>query len=765
MKGFKQKFCNKTLVVFFFLTLWGCQLPKTEIREKIEKVEKIEEVGSFFENRGGRLIKKELGAMKDEQIYPVESAQYLRVKNLATPKYRTTPELEANIGLAKLPFELNDDDKKKRMFNFSEASFDQIIPLFAKELGFQYILEENINVKTTMFCEMDLTSQEVWDIFQQIMVNANLYYTIQNDLLVIRPMMDAGKASTIQEELTNLGVQIFFLKYVDSKNMASQLAPFISKGVKVIELPSQNAIMLMDNKDVIQKIKRIISYIDQPSQNNWFKTVVKCDNVSSKRIAEELGQLLPVLGFPISINNAKDSAENMKVTSIDRLQILILSSPTEGALNEAIKWIEHLDSNDANELEQVYVYNVMNSTADSLSEVLSVLFSLQGTVRTPDITTSENRSQGGIISSVKSISSKAASILPSGKGAVSSSDKVASSDSGCIFDNPVRVYADGVNNSLTIRTRPRTYAMIKAILDRHDILPKQVLIQVLVIEVNLTDSLKFGVEFSLMGNGNPELSGGTNYKNLNPGVANEYGGDFWIYDPQDPSQQYGYVQALSGITDVKVLSSPQILVVSHSQAKIAVGNMVPLVNSEITNSQSAVSIPTTNDDTASTSLVRNINYEDTGIILKIIPQVTHSGRITLIMDQTVSEAIVNRTSNIDSPEIQNRIVQTTMLIKDGQTVLCGGIIRERATDNLDTIPFLAQIPFIRRLVGDTNYQKERSEMLILVTGSIITDNNKLQDLVNQYRQTISSLHDFHNKKSILKDENNFNTVDGTRELR
>ena len=200
------------------------------------------------------------------------------------------------------------------------------------------------------------------------------------------------------------------------------------------------------------------------------------------------------------------------------------------------------------------------------------------------------------------------------------------------------------------------------------------------------------------------------------------------------------------MTNVKVLSSPQVLVVSHSQAKISVGNKVPLVNSEITNSQSIVVDPTD----ISTNLVRNIQYEDTGIILTIIPQVTHSGQITLVMKVEVSEATKNTTSTIDSPEIQSRIIQTTMMIRNDQTIIVGGMIKEKLTDNLDSIPIIKNIPFLRRLVGDTDYQKQRTEMLVLVTGTIITQESRLEELTNRYKQSVNLLEEYHGKKTILE---------------
>lgn len=743
MKRLKEKTAIALTAIFLTL-LSGCTTP-----EKQESSTEPEKPGSFFDQTGGKPLPKDI--QRDEMVRPAESS-YLQVKNIEPSLQSPKTPKDAGLAPEKLPFDLNDKKKKMRVFNFSDAPFPQVISLFSKELGFQYLLTDDIKNKTTMICEMDLTVQEVWDIFQQILANANLYYTIQNKLLVIRPMSEAGQSHTVAPERTNIGVQVFILKHLDSKNMATQLAPFISKGVKIIELPSQNAIMVMDNKEVIDKIREIISYLDQPAQANWYKAVFQCKQVPSQRIAEELGQLLPVLGFPVSINGNKDTPESMKITSLERLQLLVVSAPTAGALDAVREWIGRLDTNEVGDQEQVYIYRVQNSTADSLAEVLSVMFALKGTMRVPDLKTGDTKSQSGVVANVKSIASESGGTTTgtkaTGSSATGKTGTAATAAVGNIYDAAVRIYADGVNNTLTIRTKPRTYSMIKAILDRHDILPKQVLIQVLVVEISLNDLIKFGVEFSMTGgSGNVETLGGTNYKNLNPRSDNEYGGRFNIFNPKNPNEKYGYVQALSGITNVKVLSSPQVLVVSHSQAHIAVGNKVPLVNSEITNSQS--SVVTTPDD-VSTSLVRNINYEDTGIILKIIPQVTHSNHITLIMDQTVSEAVRNSTSNIDSPEIQSRTMQTTMMIKDGQTVLCGGMIKEKTTDNLDSLPIIDQIPFLRRLVGDTDYQKERTEMLILVTGSIITSENHLEGLLKQYRQAVSLLQNYHKRGTTFE---------------
>ena len=243
------------------------------------------------------------------------------------------------------------------------------------------------------------------------------------------------------------------------------------------------------------------------------------------------------------------------------------------------------------------------------------------------------------------------------------------------------------------------------------------------------------------GNGSVEDIGGVNYSNLAPakGQKAQSGGQFWIFNPNNPDEKFGYVNALAGKTDIKVISSPQVLIASHEAAKISVGSKVPIVNSEITNTQSIV----TDTTDASTNLVRNIQYQDTGVILKLTPRVTRGGRIAVRMEQTVSEADKNNISDIDSPIIKEQIIETSMSIRDGQTIICGGIIKEKTSDTLSTLPIIGGVPFLRRLIGDTDVSTERTEMMILVTAYIVKEDTKLEELVKRYEQAVDALIEFH----------------------
>ena len=614
--------------------------------------------------------------------------------------------------------------------NFSGAKLADVVPAFSQILKFNYSIDPQITGNVTMSLNSKMDQHELWKIFEQMLWMCGAYCSYSGGLVRILPQakmsmqqqIGFGKDPVSQE---NVELLLYPLNYADAKKIVTQLKPFTHKGGTFIALERQNAVMLVDSPSNIPKMVRLLQSMDQKDKSNWHKTVIPCHNVSSGRVAKELCELLPVLGFKISLDSKKPVPGAIELINLERLQVIIASAATEEALKELERWVAILDKTDVGEQERVFIYSVVNGKAGELAQALSVVFPIEGSSLVAENSKDKGSFKGG---GAKKVTAK-------GKGP----DGPAS-----IFEVPAKVFSDGVHNRLVIRTTPRTYAMMKAVIERLDTVPAQVLLQVLVVEVRLTKTTKFGLELSGEGNTNGiETIFGTNYKGLVPGSGqdSQYGGKFWIFNPRDPSQKFGYIQALAGNLNTKIISSPQILAISHTKSKISVGAKVPLVQSEITNSQSVVNV----DGQDSTSLVRNIQYYETGVILEVTPHVSRGGRITLDLSQTVSEAIENKTSNIDSPEIRESVLNTSMSIANGQTIIMGGLIRDRVIDNLDTIPFIGKIPILRRLIGDTNLTVERNELLMLITGTIISKNTKLEALLKRYRSTVEELQKFHDK--------------------
>ena len=134
---------------------------------------------------------------------------------------------------------------------------------------------------------------------------------------------------------------------------------------------------------------------------------------------------------------------------------------------------------------------------------------------------------------------------------------------------------------------------------------------------------------------------------------------------------------------------------------------------------------------------------DTGVILKVTPYVTSTDLISLDILQTMSQAIANNiTSKSDSPVISVREIETSMTIANGQTMVLGGLIQERVNDNLDSLPIINKIPFLKRLLGSTNASVERTEVLVLITGYIVNEHSEVDQLIRRYNDAVKALNEY-----------------------
>lgn len=732
--------CSATLASL----IWGCATskkdPSEQEREKREAEKRRKE---WFKNADGKpiseqrsieheLLTEEPSALSDrkkpENPYPIYTD---REKTEEPP---VTPPEERFDGREKI----------KAEFDFNGAAVTDVIPVFAELLKFNYLLDGKLNGTVTLSLKDELTRRQLWELLRQVMQTSNIYLTRQDSMIHFRPVEAIAQAAAGDGVSSDAEVALFRLKNIGAKETASQIGQFLSPGLKPVELEERNLLLVVDTKENLRKVRQIVAQLDRPLRQGWAKMVIPCRNIDASRLAKEAADVLPVLGFPVALNSDKPRPEEIQLTTVERLQIIVASAANYEALEELGRWINILDQSETGDQERMFIYNILNGNAEELVKALAVMFPVEGETLTASTGSSGGSSSSGSGELFSSSASTSTSKTTTQSGSVKSAAKTGSKEEGAanLFEVPVKVFADAVNNRLIIRTKPRTYTMIKALLGKIDTIPPQVLFQVLVVDVSLNDSVKFGVEFMMKGgSGNVTTQGGTNFSGLTPGSGqnSQSGGKFWIYNPKNPDQKFGYINALAGKTNVKVISSPQVLIASNNEAKISVGSKVPIVNSEITNTQSII----TNNSDSSTNLVRNIQYQDTGVILKITPKVTRGGRIAIKLAQTVSEADSNTVSDIDSPVIKEQIIETAMSLRDGQTIICGGIIKEKSTDNLSTLPGLGGIPFLRRLFGDTDISTDRTEMMILITGYIVSEDSHLEELVKRYEQAVDALIDFH----------------------
>ncbi len=262
--------------------------------------------------------------------------------------------------------------------------------------------------------------------------------------------------------------------------------------------------------------------------------------------------------------------------------------------------------------------------------------------------------------------------------------------------------------------------MVLAALKKLDIPPLQVLIEATIAEVTLTDELRYGVRwFFQTGNSQITLSDAIT------GAVTPVAGFSYFFSTTDTQ---AVLDALESVTDLNVISSPQLMVLDNQTASLQVGDQVPIATGQ------AVSI--TDPDAP---IVNTIQLLDTGVVLNVTPRVNAGGLVIMEIEQEVSDPIVTATSGIDSPTIQQRRITSSVAIQSGETVALGGLIRDRQSKTRSGVPVLSSIPVLGALFRDTTADSSRTELLVLITPRVVRNVEDARRITDELRQRLRAV--------------------------
>ena len=286
-------------------------------------------------------------------------------------------------------------------------------------------------------------------------------------------------------------------------------------------------------------------------------------------------------------------------------------------------------------------------------------------------------------------------------------------------------------NALIILSTPEDYEFIKTAISRIDVIPRQVLIEGVLAQVTLKDELKMGVSWALQFNPdgmNGVLSAvegvvGFNIPGATPNAATglgtftfagNVGGDFKTV-----------IDMLAIDNRAKLLAVPHILVSDNKEARIQVGQQVPVVSSETFGS-------------GTIAPQRTIQYKDIGIILKVKPRINEGGLVTLDLTQEVSSfETIKLFDNEDYIILKKTETTTSLVCQDGNTIIIGGLIRDDITRSRSGIPFLSKIPVLGWLFGATDDNAERTELIILLTPKVIRNHAEANNVTSEYVDSVT----------------------------
>jgi general secretion pathway protein D len=517
------------------------------------------------------------------------------------------------------------------------------------------------------------------------------------------------------------GVVVVPVKFVGAREMARLLEPFAPEGsVRVDEV--RNLVILAGNQRELRHLIDSVELFDVDWLAGYSVGLFPLRGADVKSIVGDLDKVFgPAAASPL--------AGIVRVVPIERLNALLVITTQPRYLEMAKTWIDRIDQTGGTSGGvRFYVYQVRNGKAENLAQLLGDLFATRRTT-----TTTPTLAPGSRPTEIRS-----APFGQTAPPAQTTTTSITPGAASAAFQMPgaagttaseVRVIADKDTNSLLILSTPADYETIESALRRLDIVPRQVLVEVLLAEVSLTDSMNLGLEWYISTRNNTRgqlnLGGLPATPTGVPPIPS--GGAFQLVNFSG-TEVRAVLNALGRDGKSQILATPQIMVLDNQKAQIKVGDRISVQ----TQTQTGVS--------TGTGVLNSYQYLETGILLAVTPRINSGGLVTLEVNQEVSVPDPTSVSATNpNPTVNSRSAQTTVVIASGESIVLAGLIQENNTKSTSGLPLLSKIPILGAAFGSQGFRRTRTELVLIITPRIVSDSRQAQDVTDELRKKLPAL--------------------------
>ena len=648
---------------------------------------------------------------------------------LRTPRRPLTAAFAAVMlftSLAPAPMAFAQQPKDSRFkgepvtLNFVNAEIEGVTRAMGAILNQQFVVDPRVKGNITLFSEQPLSPREAYLNFLAALRGLGFTVVESGGLFKVVPEADAKLQSstvTVGSAVTRQGdqvlTQIFKLSHENANNLVPVLRPLISPNNTINANTGNNTLVVTDYADNLARIGKIIAAMDTPSSGDVeiipLKYAVATDLATMvQRLSDGGSTAATVPGVGATSSILVDARSNA----------LIVRAATPARMASIKSIVEKLDqpTQGNNPMGNIYVVYLKNADATKLATVLRAAYgagsgggsssSSSGGTSTPTAspTAQTNTSSGG--ASAQATAPLSASASPSTGGFVQ---------------------ADPTTNSLIITAPEPMYRQLRAVIDQLDSRRAQVYIESLIVEVNPSMTADLGVQWQgLKDTGGGYTSGvGTNFGTTGNILANQGattvtgalagltpGGNIGVI--RNIGGAFGLsviANALQTQAGTNILSTPNLVTLDNEEAKIVVGQNVPFVTGQFTNT-----------GTSTTSPFQTIERKDVGTTLRIKPQIGENGTVRMVIFQESSSIgdVATGTANA-GPTTNKRSIESTIVVDDGQIIVLGGLIEDNYTTNRSKVPLLGDIPFLGALFRSEHRERKRTNLMVFLRPVVMRD--------------------------------------------
>jgi general secretion pathway protein D len=709
----------------------------------------------------------------------------------------------------------NDTQDAASEINVKNAELATIIRIFSKRTKRNYLLDERVKGKVAMYLPGKLNPEESIKILDSILsLKGFTSVPIGDNFWKVIPSREAKQSTvpTLTQESEQMRSAAVVTKLIQLKHLASQeIEPLITQLISPDGLVngsvSTNSVIVIDYENNIERISKIVESVDVPYSERDM-TMIPIKHASAKDIAEKLKELLgdpsakkgdsseldtlrnrfgnPQNNFQQpqtmpqtsgGMQNTRFGGQNKpyrtkepKIIADERTNSIILFADDETTARiKAL--ISELDSKMDLSGNRFYVYRCQHANAEDLAQVLSGLIGGgggsgqtgqnqrgQGSQSNLNSSRGRNSLRGGNNNQQSGGLGSRGGGLNDGTGGGGGQGGQNQGPTTVNLGDNVSITADPATNSIIINADKPDYEKIKSLIDELDIKRRQVLVEAMLLEVSVTNSSSLGTEFitstggadgGLFASNRP--GGSQNLTNLlsNPSQLSDFSiaaaSSGTLTLPRGiviPSQSI-LLNAAQSNSNVNVLSAPTLLATDNEQAEIVVGQNIPFLAS------------TSADATNLNNTFNQIDRQDVGITLRITPQISSNDFVTLRIFTDVSDVVPNSNNEL-GPTTTVRSSETTVITKDAQMIVIGGLMSDQNNDSNAGVPYLKNIPVLGQLFRNSSESARRTNLLTFITPRIVKDQFDARDSTKEktgvMKKTLNDENVYPRRKEILDNE-------------
>ena len=678
--------------------------------------------------------------------------------------------------------------------NLNNAPLLEVINLLATDLHINYVLDAKVKggsvTINTYGTVKDVDLRPLLETILRMnglaMVQAgNIYRIVPVADIARQPIsptsqVDPGKIPDDERFVLNL----VFLKYVTSGEMAKVLTAFIGEGAQLTNYDPANLLIILDNSRNMRRTLEMINLFDNETLAGQRVHTYQVKNGRPSDIAKELDSVFKAMSF-------SDKNGAVRFLPIERINTILAIAPNPGIFPRVEEWLKQLDipaKVTAGAIDN-YVYKLKYARAEIIGSALTQLYggsgygggmgmggnmfgsganggagmygqgmngSGMGYGMGSGMVGGTGAGMGAGANGVAGAYSLPGATQPAytppltgvfGGGGAAGAAGATGTTTGTADQTGTymgysaestggygrmmypRIVPNPYDNTIIVQGTPQHWEQIRHLMEQLDIAPRQVQIDAKIYEVDLSGDYSAGVEAFLQKKtaANASISG-TQLLGASTGTALQLTAGMLVGHSR---QLLALLNASESKTRTKVISAPTVVATDSISASITVGSEVPTLSSQ--------AVAGGLQQGGNSLFTNTIQSKSTGVGLQILARVNPSGVVTMVINQDVTAPVPTTTSNIDSPSFSKRNVQTQVTVEDGDTIAIGGIIQETATEASSGIPYLHRIPILGAAFGGKTSTKQRTELIVFLTPRVIYDTTQSADITEEIKSKMKLL--------------------------